>query len=81
LLRNAVQELVSPAPKRNSRARGVDTSNAANFASFDELFLSHYEVIVRLLARMLGDYGHAEELANEAFVKLYRRPDILMRHL
>lgn len=38
---------------------------------FDELFLTTYPGIVALLRRMLGDCGRAEELANEAFLKLY----------
>jgi RNA polymerase sigma factor (sigma-70 family) len=39
--------------------------------SFDELFLSTYPRLVSLLRRMLGDSGRAEELANEAFLKLH----------
>jgi RNA polymerase sigma factor (sigma-70 family) len=39
--------------------------------SFDELFLSTYPRLVALLRRMLGDSGRAEELANEAFLKLH----------
>src|SRR5271165_1607125 len=39
--------------------------------AFDELFLSTYPGIVAILRRMLGDCGRAEELANEAFLRLY----------
>lgn len=39
--------------------------------SFEELFLSTYPRLVGLLRRMLGDCGRAEELANEAFLKLH----------
>jgi RNA polymerase sigma-70 factor (ECF subfamily) len=39
--------------------------------AFDELFLSTYPSIVGILRRMLGDCGRAEELANEAFLRLY----------
>ncbi len=39
--------------------------------SFDDLFLSTYPRLVSLLRRMLGDSGRAEELANEAFLKLH----------
>ncbi len=38
---------------------------------FEELFLSIYPCLVSLLRRMLGDTGRAEELANEAFLKLH----------
>jgi DNA-directed RNA polymerase specialized sigma24 family protein len=39
--------------------------------AFEELFLSTYSRLVSLLRRMLGDSGRAEELANEAFLKLH----------
>lgn len=39
--------------------------------AFDELFLTTYPSIVAILRRMLGDCGRAEELANEAFLRLY----------
>jgi RNA polymerase sigma factor (sigma-70 family) len=42
--------------------------------SFDELFLANYSRIVAVLRRMLGDDGRAEDLASEAFLKLYREP-------
>ena len=81
MVRNAVQELVDPDARRKSASGdGEATQDAASSAAFDELFLSHYIVIVRLLARMLGDYGQAEDLANEAFLKLYRRPDLQRSH-
>ncbi len=38
---------------------------------FDELFLTAYPSIVAILRRMLGDCGRAEELANEAYLRLY----------
>jgi RNA polymerase sigma factor (sigma-70 family) len=39
--------------------------------SFEELFLATYPRLVSILRRMLGDPGRAEELANEAFLKLH----------
>jgi RNA polymerase sigma-70 factor, ECF subfamily len=39
--------------------------------AFEELFLSAYPRLVGLLRRMLGDSGRAEEIANEAFLKLH----------
>jgi RNA polymerase sigma-70 factor (ECF subfamily) len=41
--------------------------------SFEELFLAHYGRIVAVLVRLLGDWSRAEDLANEVFLKLYRR--------
>lgn len=43
-------------------------------ARFDELFLAHYAQIAAILCRVVGDWGQAEELASEAFLKLYRKP-------
>ena len=37
-------------------------------------FKEHYGKLVRILARLTGDTGRAEELAAEAFWKLSRRP-------
>ena len=39
--------------------------------AFEELFLSSYPRLVALVRRMLGDSGRAEEIANEAFLKLH----------
>ena len=38
---------------------------------FEQLFLSNYPRLVYLLRRMLGNSGRAEEIANEAFLKLH----------
>jgi RNA polymerase sigma-70 factor, ECF subfamily len=80
LLGNGVQQLVAASPDDDSQAHGVDACNKANSATFDELFVSHYGVIVRLLGRLVGDCGQAEDLANETFLKLYRRPDLQRSH-
>lgn len=42
-------------------------------AEFEDLFLSHYEGIYRLLFRMLGSAEEAEDLAQETFLRLYRQ--------
>jgi RNA polymerase sigma-70 factor, ECF subfamily len=39
--------------------------------TFEEIFLTTYPRLVSLLRRMLGDSGRAEELANEAFLRLH----------
>ena len=41
---------------------------------FDALFTRFYARLARLLYRVTGDIGHAEEVASEAFWRLYRRP-------
>jgi RNA polymerase sigma-70 factor (ECF subfamily) len=41
---------------------------------FDELFTANYTALTRLVYRVVGDIGWAEELAAEAFWKLHRSP-------
>ena len=43
---------------------------------FDALFTftAHYHRLARLIYRVVGDTGYAEELAAEAFWKLHRNP-------
>jgi|SRR5579871_536938 len=41
---------------------------------FDAFFQAHYERIARAIARIVGDRARAEELAGEAFWKLWRNP-------
>ena len=41
---------------------------------FDDLFAKHYGRLARLLYRVTGDTGRAEEVAAEAFWRLYRKP-------
>jgi RNA polymerase sigma-70 factor (ECF subfamily) len=41
---------------------------------FRQLFREHYGRVVGVLVRLLGDRSHAEEVANDAFLKLYRQP-------
>jgi RNA polymerase sigma factor (sigma-70 family) len=62
-------------PSPGAKARESDvTGRGFTEDSFEELFLAHYGRIVAVLRRLLGDWGRAEDLANEAFLKLYRRP-------
>ncbi len=41
--------------------------------NFENLFVEHYPRLVKTLLRLVGDPGQAEELAAEAFCKLYKR--------
>src|SRR5215469_5388448 len=43
-------------------------------AEFRGVFLQHYSRIVAILMRLLGDRSRAEEVANDAFWRLYRQP-------
>jgi len=52
---------------------GVKTEGSGH-EHFEELFLAHYSRIVAVLQRVVGDFGRAEELASEVFLKLYRKP-------
>lgn len=42
-------------------------------ASFEELFLEHWNRVYRLLVRLVGDPAEAEDLALETFLKLYQQ--------
>ena len=41
---------------------------------FEAFFHLHYERIARVIARVVGDHGRAEDLAAEALWKLWRTP-------
>ena len=45
-------------------------------ADFRAIFQQHYARIVNILVRLLGDRAHADELANDAFWRLYRQPTL-----
>ena len=54
-----------------SRALDRMESQEASF-DFDEFFRTHYTRIARTIARVVGNHARAEELAVEAFWKLWR---------
>lgn len=43
-------------------------------SAFRDIFLEHYSRVVNVVFRLVGDRARAEELASEAFWKLYRQP-------
>lgn len=45
-------------------------------ADFRVVFLQHYARIVAILVRLLGDRSPAEEVANDAFWRLYHQPEL-----
>lgn len=46
----------------------------ADSFDFEAFFHAHYERIARVIARVVGDHSRAEELAAEAFWKLWQTP-------
>ena len=52
---------------------GSNSSEHWGEAEFRAVFLEHYARIVGILRRLLGDVSHAEEVANDAFWRLYRQ--------
>ena len=45
-------------------------------AEFRAVFVRLYARIVGILVRLVGDQGRAEEVANDAFMRLYRQPEM-----
>ena len=53
----------------------VAAAAPASDMAFDAAFALHYGRLVRVVARVLGDRGRAEELAVDVFVKWWRHPE------
>lgn len=68
MLEGVIEPVHSTAPSMPNPAADFDKTSPQ---SMEELFLSTYPRLVAILRRMLGDPGRAEEIANEAFLKLY----------
>lgn len=49
------------------------TGGAGVSSAFEALFLEHWARVYRLLYRLVGDPAEAEDLALEAFVRLYEK--------
>jgi len=52
----------------------LDPLDATN--RFEAIFQEHYPRIVAMLARLMGDRAHAEEIASDVFCKLARRSEL-----
>jgi RNA polymerase sigma-70 factor (ECF subfamily) len=50
----------------------LDRIRQGDEASFETLFYRHYDRVYGLLFRLVGNRGEAEDLSQEAFLKLYR---------
>ena len=61
-----------------SRGMSVRESSSEHWddAEFRAVFVQRYSQIVGILMRLLGDRSGAEEIANEVFLRLYRRPGL-----
>jgi RNA polymerase sigma factor (sigma-70 family) len=70
------EPLISCRPNVPTRATVASNAMSQAFSpeEFEALFLKYYPQIVGVLRRIVGDYGCAEDLASEVFLKLYRRP-------
>jgi RNA polymerase sigma-70 factor (ECF subfamily) len=80
LIENVVEGFAARSGAQTSRLQGrrleepgVKTEGSSR-EHFEELFLAHYSRVVAVLQRVVGDFGRAEELASEVFLKLYRKP-------
>jgi hypothetical protein len=51
-------------------------AQSSDEATFDALFLTHYQPIFRLLYRIAGTREEAEDLAQETFLRLHRSPEL-----
>lgn len=58
-----------------SDARLLTKLRSGDEASFEALFLRHYERICGVLFRLLGDQAEAEDIAQQVFLKLYSCPE------
>jgi RNA polymerase sigma-70 factor (ECF subfamily) len=56
------------------RSETIDRIQQEQAFDFDAFFYAHYERIARAVARVVGDPARAEDLAAEAFWKLWRTP-------
>jgi RNA polymerase sigma-70 factor, ECF subfamily len=56
------------------RSETIDRIQQEQAFDFDAFFLAHYDRIARAVARVVGDPARAEDLAAEAFWKLWRTP-------
>ena len=81
MIQDVVEGFAARTPQvREPELRGTQakepgvTTRGSTREHFENLFVAHYSRIVAVLQRMLGDRGHAEELASEVFLKLYRQP-------
>lgn len=54
----------------------MTATNAGTHPGFDALYAQLYPSLLRYVDRLVGDRDASEDLAQEAFVRLLRRPDL-----
>jgi RNA polymerase sigma-70 factor (ECF subfamily) len=73
-----VQRLPVAMTLSNKRNQASSASQAAREdegeAGFEAVFQAHWSQVVQVLARLVGDPAEAEDLALDAFWRLYRQP-------
>jgi RNA polymerase sigma-70 factor (ECF subfamily) len=57
-----------------SDAKLLTQLQAGDDASFEALFLRHYDRVYHILFRLLGNQADAEDVAQQVFLKLYHSP-------
>ena len=58
-----------------SDAKLLTQLHAGDTASFETLFMRHYERVYGVLFRLVGDQAEAEDIAQHVFLKLYAEPE------
>lgn len=52
----------------------LERASRGDMASFEALFYRHYDRVYGILFRLLGNRDEAEDITQEVFLKLYRKP-------
>jgi RNA polymerase sigma factor (sigma-70 family) len=60
----------------DARSNVIENRAAAELPEFESLFHQHYAPIHRVIARIVGDGGCAEELAIDVFLTFLRNPHV-----
>jgi RNA polymerase sigma-70 factor (ECF subfamily) len=62
---------MEPGQRILSKAKPLVKSHSEGDASFETLFIQHYELVYKVLFRLLGDKAEAEDVTQQVFLKLY----------
>ncbi len=74
---NAVPVQTAGASASAVDAALLDRLSLGDEAAFNQLVDRHYSLVFRISARVLGNAADAEDVTQEAFVKLWRSPPVL----
>lgn len=64
----------TPQAPNDSDAALLERLHAGDSAAFEDLFLRHYTAVYRVVYGVVGNAQEAEDLAQETFTVLYRKP-------